>query len=74
MRILIIEDEHTLTRNIQKFLLLENLPGKFPFTAGVFPFKRTEEEPKRMFAGEGPPEKTTPVSAEVPAILPPWSQ
>ncbi|MCP4003489.1 MAG: methylmalonyl-CoA mutase, partial [bacterium] len=38
---------------------LENLPGAFPFTAGVFPFKRTgEEDPARMFAGEGPPERT----------------
>jgi len=40
------------------WLLQENLPGRFPFTAGVFPFKRTEEEPTRMFAGEGPPEQT----------------
>lgn len=36
----------------------ENLPGKFPFTAGVFPFKRTDEDPKRQFAGEGTPERT----------------
>ena len=36
-----------------KFLLLENLPGRFPFTAGVFPFKREGEDPTRMFAGEG---------------------
>ena len=36
----------------------ENLPGEFPFTAGVFPFKRPEEEPARMFAGEGGPERT----------------
>jgi len=36
-----------------KWLLLENLPGKFPFTAGVFPFKREGEDPARMFAGEG---------------------
>ena len=36
-----------------KFLLLENLPGYFPFTAGVFPFKRENEDPTRMFAGEG---------------------
>ena len=35
------------------FLRSENLPGRFPFTAGVFPFKRTDEEPTRMFAGEG---------------------
>ena len=36
-----------------KWLLLENLPGHFPFTAGVFPFKREGEDPTRMFAGEG---------------------
>ncbi|NJC71294.1 methylmalonyl-CoA mutase family protein [Planosporangium thailandense] len=36
-----------------RFLRSENLPGSFPFTAGVFPFKRTEEAPARMFAGEG---------------------
>jgi len=36
-----------------KFLLLENLPGRFPFTAGVFAFKREGEDPTRMFAGEG---------------------
>ena len=38
--------------------MLENVPGRFPFTAGVFPFKRTDEDPKRMFAGEGTPERT----------------
>ncbi|XEC97772.1 fused isobutyryl-CoA mutase/GTPase IcmF [Paenibacillus tarimensis] len=36
----------------------ENVPGKFPYTAGVFPLKRKEEEPKRQFAGEGSPERT----------------
>jgi methylmalonyl-CoA mutase len=36
-----------------KWLLLENLPGSFPFTAGVFAFKRENEDPTRMFAGEG---------------------
>ena len=42
-----------------RFLAFENLPGRFPFTSGVFPFKRTEEEePARMFAGEGTPERT----------------
>ena len=41
-----------------RYLSLENVPGRFPFTAGVYPLKRTEEEPTRMFAGEGPPEKT----------------
>lgn len=41
-----------------RFLRLENLPGRFPFTAGVFPLKREGEDPTRMFAGEGPPERT----------------
>ncbi|MCP4003174.1 MAG: methylmalonyl-CoA mutase, partial [bacterium] len=44
---------------LSRYFALENLPGAFPFTAGVFPFKRTgEEDPARMFAGEGPPERT----------------
>ncbi len=38
---------------VLKFLLKENLPGYFPFTAGVFAFKRESEDPTRMFAGEG---------------------
>jgi len=41
-----------------KWLRRENLPGHFPFTAGVFPFRREGEDPKRQFAGEGPPERT----------------
>jgi methylmalonyl-CoA mutase len=41
-----------------KFLRKENLPGHFPYTAGVFPFRREGEDPKRQFAGEGPPERT----------------
>ena len=41
-----------------RFALLENLPGYFPFTAGVYPFKRAGEDPTRMFAGEGSPERT----------------
>ncbi len=36
----------------------ENLPGRFPYTAGTFPYKRTGEDPTRMFAGEGPSERT----------------
>ncbi|HEX9638546.1 MAG TPA: fused isobutyryl-CoA mutase/GTPase IcmF, partial [Acidobacteriota bacterium] len=47
-------DEGALLR----FLLAENLPGRFPYTAGVFPFRRTEEDPRRQFAGEGTPERT----------------
>jgi len=49
----------------------ENVPGAFPFTAGIYPFKRTGEDPTRMFAGEGGPERTNRrfhyVSAEMPA-------
>ncbi len=41
-----------------RFLRQENVPGTFPFTAGVFPFRRQGEDPTRMFAGEGGPERT----------------
>lgn len=41
-----------------RWLLLENVPGSFPYTAGVFPFKREGEDPTRMFAGEGDPLRT----------------
>jgi isobutyryl-CoA mutase len=44
--------------DILKWNLLENVPGEFPFVAGVFPFKRENEDPTRMFAGEGGPERT----------------
>ena len=40
------------------WILQENVPGEFPFTAGIYPFKRTGEDPTRMFAGEGGPERT----------------
>lgn len=43
---------------ILRWSMFENAPGLFPFTAGVFPFKRAEEDPKRQFAGEGTPERT----------------
>ena len=43
---------------IVKWVMKENVPGEFPYTAGVFPFKRVEEDPKRQFAGEGSPERT----------------
>ena len=48
------EDEGELLRWLRR----ENLPGYFPYTAGVFPFKRDEEDPARMFAGEGDPFRT----------------
>ncbi len=44
--------------DILRWQLLENLPGEFPFTAGVFELKRQGEDPTRMFAGEGGPERT----------------
>lgn len=44
--------------NILRWQLRENVPGEFPYTAGVYPFKRTHEDPTRMFAGEGTPERT----------------
>lgn len=44
--------------DILYWCMKENVPGSFPYTAGVFPFKRTEEDPKRQFAGEGSPERT----------------
>jgi methylmalonyl-CoA mutase len=44
--------------DILSWSLQENVPGEFPYTAGVFPFKRKGEDPTRMFAGEGGPERT----------------
>ncbi|MEC9072065.1 MAG: methylmalonyl-CoA mutase family protein, partial [Myxococcota bacterium] len=44
--------------DILTWLLQENVPGAFPYTAGVFPLKRKGEDPARMFAGEGGPERT----------------
>ncbi len=41
-----------------RWLLQENVPGNFPYTAGIYPFKREGEDPTRMFAGEGGPERT----------------
>jgi len=43
---------------ILRWVLSENVPGEFPYAAGVFPFKREGEDPTRMFAGEGGPERT----------------
>lgn len=44
--------------DILKWSLRENFPGEFPYTAGIYPFKREGEDPTRMFAGEGGPERT----------------
>lgn len=44
--------------DLLRWTLQENVPGEFPYTAGLYPFKRTGEDPTRMFAGEGGPERT----------------
>src|SRR5690554_1316073 len=44
--------------DLLKWILQENVPGEFPYTSGLYPFKRTGEDPARMFAGEGGPERT----------------
>ena len=44
--------------SLLSFLLKENLPGYYPYTAGLFPYRRAGEDPTRMFAGEGTPERT----------------
>ncbi|WP_318344702.1 methylmalonyl-CoA mutase family protein [Flagellimonas baculiformis] len=57
--------------DILQWLLQENVPGEFPYTAGLYPFKREGEDPTRMFAGEGGPERTNRrfhyVSMDMPA-------
>ncbi len=49
----VVLPKHEDHGELLKWLLLENVPGAFPYTAGVFAFKRAEEDPTRMFAGEG---------------------
>ncbi|MGN6729317.1 MAG: methylmalonyl-CoA mutase family protein [Rhodanobacteraceae bacterium] len=44
--------------DLLKFLMMENLPGAYPYTGGVYPYRRSGEDPTRMFAGEGTPERT----------------
>lgn len=44
--------------DVLRWSLQENVPGEFPYTAGIYPFKREGEDPTRMFAGEGGPERT----------------
>ena len=44
--------------DVLKWCLQENVPGEFPYASGLYPFKRTGEDPTRMFAGEGGPERT----------------
>jgi isobutyryl-CoA mutase len=50
--------KYTAWGDILKWTLQENFPGDFPYTAGIYPFKREGEDPTRMFAGEGGPERT----------------
>ncbi|MFC1733267.1 methylmalonyl-CoA mutase family protein [candidate division KSB1 bacterium] len=54
----IVTPDYKSWGDILKWNLKENVPGEFPYAAGVFPFKRTGEDPTRMFAGEGGPERT----------------
>jgi isobutyryl-CoA mutase len=54
----VVLPEYRSWGDILKWVLLENVPGEFPYTAGLFPFKREGEDPTRMFAGEGGPERT----------------
>ena len=44
--------------DLLRWMLQENVPGEFPYTSGLYPFKRMGEDPSRMFAGEGGPERT----------------
>ncbi len=57
--------------DLLKWILQENVPGEFPYTGGIYPFKREGEDPTRMFAGEGGPERTNRrfhyVSLDMPA-------
>jgi methylmalonyl-CoA mutase len=63
--------KYTAWGDLLRWTLQENVPGEFPYTAGIYPFKRTGEDPTRMFAGEGGPERTNRrfhyVSLDMPA-------
>jgi methylmalonyl-CoA mutase len=54
----IASPKYTAWGDILNWNLQENFPGDFPYTAGIYPFKREGEDPTRMFAGEGGPERT----------------
>ncbi len=54
----VVTPRYTGWGDILRWILQENVPGEFPYTAGLFPFKREGEDPTRMFAGEGGPERT----------------
>lgn len=63
--------KYTAWGDVLQWNLQENVPGKFPYTAGIYPFKREGEDPTRMFAGEGGPERTNKrfhyLSSDMPA-------
>ncbi|MFD1550687.1 methylmalonyl-CoA mutase [Putridiphycobacter roseus] len=50
--------KYTAWGDLLKWILQENVPGEFPYASGLYPFKRQGEDPSRMFAGEGGPERT----------------
>ncbi|MEK6154751.1 methylmalonyl-CoA mutase family protein [Flavobacteriaceae bacterium 3-367] len=54
----VVLPKYTAWGDVLGWSLQENVPGTFPYTAGLYPFKRTGEDPTRMFAGEGGPERT----------------
>jgi len=54
----IASPKYTAWGDILQWNLQENFPGEFPYTSGIYPFKREGEDPTRMFAGEGGPERT----------------
>lgn len=54
----VVTPRYTGWGDILRWALQENVPGEFPYTSGLFPFKREGEDPTRMFAGEGGPERT----------------
>ena len=67
----VVLPKYTAWGDILRWSLQENVPGEFPYTSGLYPFKRTGEDPTRMFAGEGGPERTNKrfhyVSLDMPA-------
>lgn len=54
----VVTPRYTAWGDLLQWCLQENVPGEFPYTAGIYPFKREGEDPTRMFAGEGCPERT----------------
>ena len=54
----VVTPKYSSWGDLLKWVLQENVPGEFPYTAGIYPFKREGEDPTRMFAGEGAPERT----------------